>query len=340
MSGNDMGTPSRETDARRVVRRVFGHESTGLALILVAIMVALAFLTKGLTVTPENIRNVLWQSSVRGLASIGQFFVILSGGIDISVGGIALMSAILGASLMTSSYLSLLSVTLPIGAALPIMLAAGTGIGFANGAATSRLGMPSLIVTLAMWQITKGIAFQISGGATIMYMPESLAFLGQGDILGVPVPIIIFVVTAVIAYFVANYTSFGRSLYAAGGNPVSAWLTGINVRKVVMFAFVIAGFLAALAGIVTTSRNMGASMVTASGLEIDSVAAVCIGGVSLSGGRGSVIGVVLGVLILGVINNGMNVAGLDPLLQDLIKGIVIFTAVAIDTVRRGGVRTK
>jgi ribose/xylose/arabinose/galactoside ABC-type transport system permease subunit len=320
-------TRDKPSTAREIARRFFRHENAVLGVILVIIIAALAAMTRGESVTLANVKNVLVQSSMRGLAAVGQLFVILSAGIDLSVSGVALLCAIIGASLLTEGQLSL-------GAAVPIMLLTGLGIGALNGLSVSRLGMAPLIVTLAMWQMTNGVAYQITQGQTIWGLPEGLAFFGSGVVAGVPVPVIIFVAVAAVAYYVLNYTTFGRSVYAVGGNSVSAWLSGIRVPTMLFSVYVISGFLAAFAGLITVSRTMSAMMVTVTGLEMDSIAAVAIGGVSLFGGRGTLIGVVIGVTILGVINNGMNIYGLGATLQNLVKGAIILAAVTADTLRR------
>jgi len=316
-----------------VGRRVFGHllrhEISILAIILAGIVGVLGVLTKGLTLTPGNISNIWLQSASRGIATIGQAFVILTAGIDVSVGGLALLTAILGASLMSGQTGFPI---VPIGIALLI----GLGIGTLNGVLTSRIPMPALIVTLAMWQITRGFGFLICRGITIRFLPESVRVIGGGEIVGVPIPVIIFISIAVVSYFFLYYTKFGRAVYIVGGNPVSAALCGINVKNVTWSVYIISGFLAALAGLIIMSRVMSAGMSTVLGLELDSIAAVCIGGISLMGGRGNLIGAVIGVLIIGVINNGMNVFVLDPAYQGIVKGWVLITAVAIDYYRRRG----
>jgi ribose/xylose/arabinose/galactoside ABC-type transport system permease subunit len=214
------------------------------------------------------------------------------------------------------------------------MLLAAIGWGVINGLAVSRIGMPPLIVTLAMWQVTKGVAFEIGEGRSIGHLPDSLTFFGSGSVYGVPVPVIVFITVSVIGYFVLQYTTFGRSVYAVGGNPVSAWLSGIKVKHILFLVYVISAFLAGLAGLIFLGRIMTASMETLGGLELDSIAAVVIGGVSLMGGRGSIIGVVIGTIMIGVINNGMSILGADPFLQGVAKGVIIITAVAIDYIRR------
>lgn len=318
---------SNHTRARETAKRLFKHENAILVAILVILIIATGVITKGATLTRGNIVNIWLQSATRGIAAIGNLFVILTAGIDLSVGGLALMAAILGGSLMTGQT------SFPI-SAIAVMLLVGIGIGSINGALTAWVPMPALVVTLGMWQITKGAAFMMCRGITIRYLPESVNFLGGGDIAGVPVPVIIFVSLAVIAYVVLTYTEFGRSVYATGGNPVSAWLSGIRVSRIRFSVFVISGFLAALAGLILMARTMCAGMQTVVGLELDSITAVFVGGVSLAGGRGTVLGAVLGTIIIGIVNNSMIVYGLDPAYQDLIKGMIIIAAVAVDYRRR------
>jgi ribose/xylose/arabinose/galactoside ABC-type transport system permease subunit len=312
---------------REGFRRFVRHENGVLVIIVLAMIAGLGGITRGLFVTRQNAINIILQCSTRGVAAIGQSFVILTGGIDLSTGGLALMTMILGASLMTGTT------AVPV-VPMAIMLLVGAGVGASTGSAVSRIGMPALIVTLAWWQIADGIAYNICQGRTIGNLPAFISFVGAGRVGGVPIPVIIFIVTAVVAYFVLHYSTFGRSVYAAGGNPVSAWLAGVNVKNIMFFVYVISGFLAALAGMIILGRIDCASMAAATGLELDSIAAVVIGGVSLMGGRGTIIGAVLGTIILGMINNGMNMMGMPPAFQSIVKGVVIFIAVAIDYLRR------
>lgn len=325
---------SKSVRARKIARRIFRHENAALLLVLIVLSATLAGLTNGLTLSRDNINNVLLQSSSRGVASIGQAFVILTGGIDVSVGGIALLTANLGVALMTAGRQNIVGGAVPIALGVLVMALAGVGIGLTNGFFVSRLRVPALIVTIAMWRIVWGGTWQIAGGNTITGVPRAFAFLGQGYLAGVPMSVVLFTVLAVLAYFVLYYTSFGRSVYAVGGNPVAAWLSGIRASNIVLAVYGISGFTAALAATITASRTLTASMVTLLGLELDTIAIVCIGGISLAGGRGNLIGVIIGTIILGVINNGMNILGVDPSFQDLIKGAIILAAVTIDVVRR------
>lgn len=326
---------SEQAEIKKLIKTILKHENAVLVLILVALIGTLAVITGGLTISKENLVNIALQSSSRGVASIGQAFVILTAGIDVSVGGVGLLLATLGGALMTGAmHLNIIGFPVPIPVGIIFMLAAGFSIGMLNGTFTSYLRVPALITTLAVWRMSTGAAFLVAHAQTIMDLPRSLAFLGQGYVGAVPVSTIIFAGIAATAFFILRYTSFGRSVYAVGGNPESAWLSGINVKRTIFFAYGISGLLAGLAAVITLSRSLTSSMVTLSGLELDTIAAVVIGGISLNGGRGSIVGVVTGVIILGVINNGMNIIGVGPALQDLIKGAIILTAVTIDVVRR------
>jgi len=328
-------TERPKPSAKDVAKHVLRHENTALIIVLVALIAGFGVITNGLTTTRTNILNVLLQSSVRGVSSIGEAFVILSANIDLSVGGMGLFSAILGSMLMTSKlYQNLVGYPVSPLIVIPVMLLVGAAWGTLNGSLSSRVGIPSLIVTLGMWQITTGAAFNISGGRGITGIPEAVAFFGQSSIVGVPMPIIIFIIVAVIAYFVLNHTTFGRHIYAVGGNPVSAWLSGINTKNTILLVFIVSGFLSGLAAVIMLGRTMASSMRTLQGLELDSIASVCIGGISLMGGRGSLIGAIIGVLIIGVINNSLSILGAGADMVAITKGVIIITAVAIDYSRR------
>ena len=322
--------------ARALARRLLRHESAVLAGILAVLIVVLSVFTRGRFLAAANVRSILTQASILGLVSIGQMFVILTAGIDLSVGGIATLCSVIGSGLITNDPRVLLFVNSPIpwGVMVPIILLIALSIGAVNGLSVSRLGMPAIIVTLAIWLITPAVSYQLTQGFQVFQLPRSMAFFGQGSVGGVPVPIFIFVGAAVIAYLVLHYTTFGRSIYAIGGSPASAWLSGINTKKILLSVYLISGFLAGLAGFVILSRTMVGSIVGGKGLELNSIAAVCIGGTSLFGGRGTLIGSILGTVIITVIGSGMNAVKIDPSAQDIVRGAIIFAAVAADTLRR------
>ena len=320
---------SSKDTARDIARGIFRNENAVLAGILVVLVAIFAVLTKGHIVTRKNVLGVLVQSSVRGIGAMGQTFVVLSGGIDLAVSGMALITMALAATFMEGKV-----GLLPAAAGIAIMLVVGMAIGATTGLARSRMKMPALIVTLALGIMLEGLALRVTGGYIITNLPKQIGFLGQSYIAGFPVIGIAFITIAAIVYFVLNHTTFGRSVYAVGGNPVSAWLSGINANNVVVWACAICGLTAGIAAWAAMSRIACFTMAAVQGLHIDTIAVTVIGGISLRGGRGSVIGVVIGTFILGVITNGMNILGVAPAYHTIAKGAIIYAAVAIDYLRR------
>ncbi|MFC2024304.1 ABC transporter permease [Chloroflexota bacterium] len=320
---------------KNVFRRLFVQENSIRASILAALLIGLGVMTRGIAISPSNVGNILLQSATRGIASIGQTFVMLTAGIDLSIGGLALMGALFASKLMTERVdEQILTFTTPLSVTVLIAILVGLGVGAVNGSLIARLRIPAFIVTLGMWLIARSTALVISEGHTVLGVPRRFAFFGQSKLAGVPVPVIILIVAIVIAYYVLNHTKFGRNVYTVGGNPVSAFLSGINTKQVLLVVYMISGFLAVVAGLLILSRNMMGTNSMVYGLELDSIAACVVGGVSLFGGRGSLAGVVLGVMIIGVINNGLIILKIDPALQDLVKGGIIFAAVAANSFRR------
>jgi ribose/xylose/arabinose/galactoside ABC-type transport system permease subunit len=311
------------------------NENFTLVVILIVLVAVFGALTDRLSLSRDNVLNIMLQSSMRGVAAVGQALVILTAGIDVSVGGISTLVVCIGGALITTmpGYLG----PIPWGAGLVIMLLAGAGLGAINGLFVSRLRLAPLIVTLAMWQITRGAASIVSKEES-MHIPDALAFVAHSSIGGVPIAAFIFVAAIVLGYLLLNHTTFGSSVYAVGGNEINAWLSGIKTRNTHFWVYVISGFCAAIAAVVQVSRVMSASPViwgiTGLELAIDTIAAVVIGGVSLFGGKGSIIGALFGVLIIGVLNNGMNIAKLGIFTQSLLKGGVILAAVGVDAWRR------
>jgi len=223
----------------------------------------------------------------------------------------------------------------PVVVGVGIMLAVGLVAGAVNGLLVARLRIPALIVTLGTWQICYGLAQLIGGGYTITNLTRGLSVLGQGTILGVPVPIVEMFVLFAIAYYVLHHTTFGRSIYAVGGSEASAYLSGIKVRHIQFLVFVISGLMVGLAAVSIESRMMVVSVRTLAGLQVDSIAAVAIGGVSIYGGRGTIVGVLLGVLILAVIDSGLGALGASTEVQNTVKGAIIILAVSVEYFRRG-----
>ena len=213
------------------------------------------------------------------------------------------------------------------------MLAVGAMIGAVNGALVAWARMPSLVVTLGVWQIGVGLAQLIGGGYTITDLTPDFGVFGQSSIAGVPIPIVEMLVLFLLAAYVLHHTSFGRSIYAVGGNAASAYLSGIKVQRIQFAVFVISGIMVSLAAISITSRMMAASARTLTGLQIDSVAAVTVGGVSIFGGKGTILGVLIGTLILAVIDSGLGAIGATTAVQNTVKGAIIIVAASIEYFR-------
>ena len=319
--------------ARGVVRRIVAHENAAIGLALAILIAALGGASRGATVTASNIANVLLQSSVRGAVAVGQAFVILTANIDLSVSGIGIMAMMTGGAMITTQWqnivVPLLGHPASIYMAIPVMLVVGACWGLLNGVLVSRLGIPSLIATFGVWQLGYGAAYYVTNGEALMEMPENLAVYGS-----LPAAPITFFAVAAVAYFVLNHTSFGRNVYATGGNPVSSFLSGINARRIQLYVFAISGLLAGLGGLMFMSRGMAASIEALRGLELDSIASCAIGGISLFGGQGNIIGVVLGALVIGVVNNAISVMHMGHAGRYIVKGAIIIGAVAADILRR------
>lgn len=307
------------------------------------IILALIVLGIGLSIatdrffTINNVTNVLLQSATVGLVAAGMTYVIITGGIDLSVGSVVALSSALGAGIMKQAM-----EVMPVGWAVAIgilaMLVVGSLVGFLQGLLISKLRMPAFIVTLAGMSIARSLTMVYTGGKTIAGLPDEFARIGSdriGDWL--PVPVIFLAVVFLIAFYVLQYTSFGRSLYAIGGNREATKLSGINTTRVETITYSISGLTAGLAAVVLTARLATAATTAGTGYELEAIGAVVIGGASLAGGRGTMLGTFIGVLILGVLNNGQNLLNVDPFLKGCIHGAVILIAVLIDTLKKRNV---
>jgi ribose/xylose/arabinose/galactoside ABC-type transport system permease subunit len=304
-------------------------------IIVAVLIVVFGVLSKGATTTTSNVANILVQTSIKGVAAIGQTLVILSRGIDLSVYGIATLTGMVGGAMMTSDMdRNIVGYVMSPQIVIPLMFLVGAGFGSVNGVLVSRAGIPALIVTLGMWQVTRGIASQITGGHYIVGLPESIEYIANGSVGLVPVPIIILFSTVGLMYFVLNYTTFGKQIYATGGNQAGAWLSGIDVKRTLLIVYAIAGLFYTLANLINTSRIMTASVEGAKGLELDSIAACAVGGISLAGGVGTITGMLLGALIIGIVGNGLSVIGAGTATMAITKGAIIIVAVGIDYLRK------
>lgn len=290
-----------------------------------ALLLSFAVICLVLTLSTEvfltlgNLTDIVRQSSINGLVAVGMTFVILSGCIDLSAAAtVALCGSIAG---KLSNNMAL---------AVTAALAMGLLIGLANGLLVTKSKVQPFILTLGMQMIIRGSSLVYTNGTTVYEVASKYRIIGRGGFIGIPVPIVIFVVVLAVAFIVLNKSKLGRYTYAVGSNEEAARLSGIKTDLVRIVAFMTSGLLAALAGVVLTARVGAAEPLAATGWELDAVAAVIIGGTSLRGGQGGVLNTILGVFIISVINNGMTLMNIESFYHQIIKGIIIILAVLID----------
>lgn len=283
--------------------------------------------------TAENGFNILRQISVNLCISIGMTLVIVSGGIDLSVGAtLALAGAVAAGLLKNGLAIPALGVAIAFTTAGAVVAGVAVGglAGWTNGFVITRFKLPPFVATLGMLSIARGLTMLWTGGFPVTSLGEGFGSIGTGAFLAVPVPVWIMVLLTALFVVVTKKSRFGRHLYAVGGNVRAARLTGLRVNRIKIAVYTLAGALSGVAGLIVTSRLDSAQPNAGLGYELDSIAAVVIGGTSLSGGRGTVMGTVLGCLIIGVLNNGLFLLNVSPFWQQVIKGLVIWLAVAID----------
>jgi ribose transport system permease protein len=290
-----------------------------------AIVIVLSFISEDfLTVT--NIFNVLRQISINALLAFGMTFVILTGGIDLSVGSILALSGALSAGMIAGG-------TDPILAVLA-GLAAGTLMGAANGLLVAKGRVAPFIATLATMTIYRGLTLVYTEGRPITFSNDAFSLLGKGYFLEIPVPVIWMLLSFLILYYLLRNTTFGRHIYAVGGNEEAAVLSGIRADRVKIRVYAISGLFASLAGIILTSRLSSAQPTAGVAYELDAIAAVVLGGTSLAGGRGWIAGTLVGAMIIGVLDNGLNLLNVSSFYQQVVKGGVILLAVLLDRSRK------
>ncbi|MEX6179229.1 ABC transporter permease [Providencia hangzhouensis] len=277
--------------------------------------------------TVNNLSTIARQVSINAIIAIGMTFAILTGGIDLSVGAVMALSGTLMAGLMKYYGMD------PY-AAIAFGLLSGVAFGFINGILAAYGKMPPIIVTLGAMIIAKGLALIYTGGYPVSGLPQEFAFWGREELMGIQVPILLMLGLYLIFYVVLNHVSFGRYIYAIGGNEEAARLSGIRVERYKMLVYVISGFTAAFAGLIFTSRVMSGQPNAGVGFELDAIAAVVLGGASIAGGRGMIIGTLIGAMILGVLNNGLNLLGISPYVQYIVKGLIIWGATLISSMKR------
>ena len=299
--------------------------------IIIALLAMFIFLTvfpttRSTFLTPKNMFNILRQNASNLFLATGMTMVIILGGIDLSVGSVIALSGVVAAGCVVNFGL-------PEAVGFIAAIAVGAAVGLFNGFIICKTDIPPFIVTLASMNITKGIALVLTGGAPIRCMTDAFKFPGAGYVGPVPTPVILMVVIFVVAALMINKTQLGRHIYAVGGNVQAAKFSGISVQKVKFIVYAYTGVMAGIAGVVIASRLYSGQPTAGDGAEMDAIASVVVGGTSMSGGSGRIGGTLIGVLIIGVLNNGLNLMGVDSNFQYIVKGLVILLAVYVDFLR-------
>ncbi len=296
----------------------------GIFAAFVIIMVILMILSPNAFARPANLINILKQASINGILATGMMYVIISGGIDLSVGSIVALSGVIAASFAHPGEYPLI---------VPIVLAIVTGalVGFLNGVGVAYGNIPPFIVTLGTMTIVRGIALIAANGQPVFNVTKEFERLAGGFVFGViPNLVVYFIVITLILAFILTRTVFGRRVYAIGGNETAAQVSGINVERIKVAVYTLCGFLAGIAGILLASRIISGNPTSGQAYELDAIAAVIIGGVSMSGGAGKWYGTVIGALLIAVISNGLDILNVSSHFQLIIKGLIIIIAVLID----------
>lgn len=308
----------------------FSRFQSLIALIILCVVLAICTDT---FLTTDNGLNVLRQTAVNICIATGMTLIVLTAGIDLSVGSVLALCGAIAAGLLKGG-LKIPSADLFIGFTIFGVVVAGilTGavLGFFNGFVITKFKVPPFVATLAMLTIARGFTMLYTKGQPISNLGTDFAFIGTGWLLGIPVPVWIAAVVVLFAVFITQQTKLGRYIYAIGGNETAAKFSGINITRVKIIVYAMAGALAAIGGIIVTSRLDSAQPNAGTSYELDAIAAVVIGGTSLSGGKGTVWGTVVGAIIIGVLNNGLVLLNVSPFWQQVVKGGVILLAVIID----------
>jgi ribose transport system permease protein len=286
--------------------------------------------TQGRTVflKTNNIMNVLRQVATNLYIACGMTMIIILGGIDLSVGSIVGLSGCVTGGLIAFNGV-------PLAPAVLAGILVGVLTGAFNGLVVSKTTIPPFIVTLSMMNIARGACYVYTGGQPIRIMSESFNFIGSGYLSFVPVPVIYLIIIVLISSFILNRSKLGRHIYAVGGNPMAARFSGIKNSRVLFFAYMYSGILSAISGVVLASRMFSGQPTAGQSFEMDAIAAVVLGGTSMAGGIGKIGGTVIGALIIGVLNNGLNLLNINSFWQYIVKGIVILIAVYVDFIKKG-----
>jgi ribose transport system permease protein len=331
------GSSSQQVEIRsgawsRVSSLFFSFREMGILIPLVLICLVTDIINP-VFLSPFNIASVLRAISMTAIIAISMTFVLVTGGLDLSIGSIVAMSGMVTAGVLKWGE-SALPVWPLIALAVLAGLCSGLLVGLFNGVLISHVKIPALIVTLGSLYAVRGLVEVVTGGVPIYPLPAPFLFLGQGNFLGLPLPFFVVIALAVLAHVVLTQTTYGRSVYAVGGNDETARLSGINVERVKLSVYVFSGLLSALSGVVLTSRISTLQPGQGTGWELTVIAAVIIGGTSMMGGSGTILGTLIGTAITGVLVNAMVLTKVNAYWQNVVVGLVIILAVGIDMVQR------
>lgn len=312
-------------EKKNFLKKLTSFREFGVFIALIVLVLVFA-ISSPIFLTGENVLIITRQVSVVSLLAIGMTMVIITGGIDLSVSSVIAMAGIVTASAMKEMNLSI-----PVA----ILMGLGVGIltGIINGVLIALLNMPAFITTMGTMTILRGLAFIYTGAYPVYGLPPAFKSLGQGYLGLIPIPTIILVVIALVASFILRKTVFGRHIYAIGGNESAAKLAGIKVPHIKIAVYILSGFIASIAAVIQAAR-IGAGMPTVgAGFELDAVAAVVIGGAAMSGGSGTILGTIIGSVVLGVLSNGLSLLDVDSYVMEVIRGLVVIIAVLADQLR-------
>ncbi len=291
-------------------------------LFVIILMIVVMSIVSDVFLTSTNIVNILRQVSINGILAVGLTFVILTGGIDLSVGSLVAVTGVVAGNLLLSGQNAFVAVL--------ISILAATAFGVFNGVMISFCGLPPFIATLATQTIGRGFALVYSDGKPFAISEPNFLFIGKGDFLGIPVPIWILLFVCLIAYVVLNFTTYGRHVYAFGGNRNATKLAGVRTRLVEASTYVIAAALAGVAAVILAARISSGQPTAGQGYELDAIAAVAIGGTSMTGGVGSLLGTIMGFIIIGIVGNALTLLNVSSFYQQIVKGAIILIAVLFD----------
>lgn len=300
------------------IRRIFSEFR---ALIVLILLMIIASILSPVFLTVSNLLNILLAVSVIALLAAGQTYIIILAEIDLSVGAVLGLSGAITAGILSHGNLV---------EALIVGLLIGAVAGLLNGVLTTYGNIPSFIATLGTMTIFSGVTLVYTQGDPIATLKPDFQWIGQGYLAGIPVPVLLMVILYIIFWFLLSRTHFGRYVFATGGNEEASRLSGINVKKVKIWAFMLTGVLAAVAGFIATARLSTAEPTAGNGMELDAIASVILGGTRLSGGKGGLVGTIIGAIILGVLDNAMNLLNVSAFYQGVVKGVIILLAVLLD----------